>query len=83
MDNNTQEPTVPEITLDALSWLDPKQLEKFYGFSIQRQTKLRKEKILPYSKIGNYIRYQKTAIESFLLSHNMAPPLPIFKCFLW
>ncbi len=61
-----------EPTLDQLTWLDPKQLLKWYGFSIQRQTQLRKAKVLPYSKMGNYIRYNKQEIEAFLLSNKVA-----------
>ncbi len=57
------------LTLSELSWMDPKQLFKFYGISVERQNKLRSKKLIPYSKFGNYIRYEKAQIEKWLRSH--------------
>lgn len=47
-------------------WLDPSGLENAYGFSKSRQARLRMEKKIPYSKIGNYIRYNRNTIDQWL-----------------
>ena len=47
-------------------WFDPKGLEREYGFSISNQGTLRSKGILPHSKRGNYIRYKKSDIDTWL-----------------
>lgn len=47
-------------------WLTPLELEEDYGFSKSRQARLRMENKIPYSKIGSYIRYSRTAINQWL-----------------
>ncbi len=61
--------TEPTPTLDELTWLDSKQLERFYGIKTGNQKHLRKAKLIPFAKVGHYIRYKKTDIESWLDSH--------------
>jgi len=48
------------------TWLTPKQLETEYSFSISRQSRLRMERRIPFSKVGSYIRYNKEAINQWL-----------------
>ena len=62
METNQATTTTNGATLGELTYLDPKQLEKFYGISVNRQKRLRVEKKLPYSKFGAYIRYSKEKI---------------------
>lgn len=47
-------------------WLTPIQLEDEYFFSRSRQSRLRVEKKIPFSKIGSYIRYNREAINQWL-----------------
>ena len=48
------------------NWLTPVELEKEFCFSKSRQARLRMEHKIPYSKIGNYIRYNRTDINDWL-----------------
>ncbi len=61
-----------EPTLDQLTWLDPKQLERFYGMKNTHQKHLRKQNRIPYSKVGSYIRYKKSEIEAWLDAGKVA-----------
>lgn len=54
------------MTKTQTPWLTPTQLELEYAFSKSRQARLRVEKKIPYSKIGNYIRYSREAINQWL-----------------
>jgi hypothetical protein len=52
-------------------WMDPKQLETEYGFSVNRQARLRAEKIIPFHKIGSYIRYDRHEIDRWIEEHRV------------
>ena len=52
--------------LQQKDWLTPIELETEYSFSKSRQARLRMESKIPYSKIGNYIRYSRVAINNWL-----------------
>ncbi len=52
-------------------WLDPKSLEKEYGFSVNRQARLRADKIIPYHKVGSYIRYARKDIDQWISIHKV------------
>jgi len=54
------------ITTENKAWLTPIELEAEYSFSKSRQARLRMESKIPYSKIGNYIRYSRVAINNWL-----------------
>ena len=54
------------------SWLTPMELETEYGFSKSRQARLRMERKIPFSKIGNYIRYSREAINHWLENARVA-----------
>jgi len=54
------------------SWLTPIDLETEYGFSKSRQARLRMERKIPFSKIGNYIRYSREAINQWLENARVA-----------
>jgi len=47
-------------------WLTPNALEKEYAFCISNQSKLRMAKKIPFSKVGNYIRYDRLEIDKWL-----------------
>ena len=52
-------------------WLSPAQLEAEYGFSVNRQARLRADKIIPYHKIGNYVRYDRSEIDRWIAEHKV------------
>lgn len=48
-------------------WLNPLDVEKEYSISKSTLAKWRmKNKNLPYSKVGKYIKYKRSDIETFL-----------------
>jgi len=51
---------------NTTEWYTPQGLQENYGFSKSRQARLRMERKIPYSKIGNYIRYSREAINQWL-----------------
>ena len=58
-------------TKDEVTWLDPKELFRIYGFSISRQAALRAEKEIPFHRVGKYIRYKKQDIDAWLEAHKV------------
>ena len=60
-----------EKMIDEQKWFDPKSLEAKRGFSRSRQATLRSEGKIPYYRIGRYIRYLKTEIDEWILSHKV------------
>ncbi len=51
MDNNVKK-----------EWLTPLDLEEEFGIKISTQNKMRMAKKLPYSKVGKFVRYNRTKI---------------------
>jgi len=47
-------------------WLTMKELEEEYGFSIIKQHRLRRLKLIPFSKVGKNIRYDRALIDQWL-----------------
>ncbi len=50
-------------------WLNPSELQEEYGFSVSSQAKMRmssNSSKLPFSKIGNFIRYDRYKIDEWL-----------------
>ena len=47
-------------------WLTPRELEQEFNFSQSTQAKHRMERKIPFSKIGKYIRYNRTKINKWL-----------------
>lgn len=60
MSNPTQTTTAQK------QWLTTQELFEEYGFTVSAQNKMRMSKRIPYSKIGGYVRYSRTAIDSWL-----------------
>lgn len=50
-------------------WLNPKELADEYGFTESNQGKLRMKKVIPYSKMGSYIRYDRLEIDKWIESN--------------
>ena len=55
-------------------WLSPDDLNEEYGFSKSSQSKMRMESHssnIPFSKVGNYIRYDRVAVDRWLEEHQV------------
>lgn len=52
-------------------WLTPTDLYKEFDISISTQKNHRKNKILPYSKLGNKIFYSREKIYNALENHSI------------
>jgi len=52
-------------------WLSTKELEEEFGFSIPTQDRMRRERTVPYSKVGRNIRYSRTKINAWLEDHEI------------
>jgi len=47
-------------------WLNPKELHEEFGISITKQNRYRREKKIPFTKLGNATLYKRVQIESWL-----------------
>lgn len=54
------------------TWLTIEQMIQEYGISKRNQERLRQEKLIPYSKIGRLVRYNRIDIDQWLMSHKVA-----------
>ena len=55
-------------------WLSPDDLALEYGFSKSTQAKMRmasNSSTIPFSKIGKFIRYDRVAIDTWLMNHQV------------
>ncbi len=53
-------------------WLNPREVSKEFGFSTSTLAKWRMNNLnIPYHKIGKYIRYKRSDIESFIEDHKI------------
>ena len=68
LDKNKQNELKEQITQPIQNeWLNPNDMKIEYKFSISTLAKWRMKNInLPYSKIGKYIKYKRSDVETFL-----------------
>jgi len=52
-------------------WLNTQDFAEEFKIQISTQAKLRKQKILPYSKIGGFIFYDRILIDRQFEKHNV------------
>lgn len=52
-------------------WLTPENLEEEFGIKKNTQTHWRKEKKIPYSKLGGFIFYNRRNLYEWLESHTI------------
>lgn len=64
-------PNIIETPLNQKRWLNPKELAVEFGFSESNQAKLRMKRLIPFSKAGHYIRYDRHLINSWLESNKV------------
>ena len=50
-------------------WLNPVEFAEEFGFSIPTQDRMRRERKVPYTKVGRNIRYSRTKINEWLEAH--------------
>ena len=43
-------------------WISPQEFQEQYGIKKSTQNKMRAAKTLPYSKVGNFVRYSRTKV---------------------
>ena len=62
--------TLPQVTslqdLKAKEFLSPEEVERLYGFKKSTQAKWRMQGLIPYRKIGRFIRYNHTELKEWL-----------------
>lgn len=51
----------------AKRWLTPDDLESEYGIGKVRQASLRSQRMIPFSKRGRYVRYDRADIDQWFL----------------
>ena len=65
MEDKTTSQTTPK------RWMNPKELADEYGFTESNQGKLRMRRAIPFSKMGNYIRYDRHEIDKWIESNRV------------
>ena len=50
-------------------WLSPVDMEEEFGISKSAQAKMRMQRMIPFSKVGNFIRYDRNEIDKWLERH--------------
>ncbi len=53
-------------------FMTPKQLEEEYSFSVNNQAQMRMKKKIPFIKIGGYVKYDREAIDQWLVNNAVA-----------
>lgn len=57
-------------TITNTDWLNVQQLKEEFGMAPSTQAKYRKEKKIPYSKIGGFVYYSRKKINEWLERHT-------------
>lgn len=52
-------------------WLTIKDFEEEFGVASSTQAKMRRDKVLPYSKLGGFVFYDRNAIDKVLENHTI------------
>lgn len=52
-------------------WLNPEGLEEELVITTSTQAKMRMKKMIPYSKVGKFIRYDRLKINEWLEKHDI------------
>jgi excisionase family DNA binding protein len=53
-------------------WLTIEDMIREYAISKRNQERLRQEKLIPYSKVGRLVRYNRHEIDQWLMNHKVA-----------
>lgn len=52
-------------------FLTPDELLDEYGFGKKWQDKMRSKKLIPYKKLGGYVRYDRLEIDAWIEKHSV------------
>ena len=52
-------------------WINPIELNEEFGITITTQNRLRRERKLPFSRIGRQIRYSRERINKWFEEHQV------------
>ncbi|MDD5051552.1 MAG: helix-turn-helix domain-containing protein [Sulfuricurvum sp.] len=52
-------------------WLSPDDLIELYNFKKKWQDKMRSKKLIPYKKLGGYVRYDRLEIDAWIERHSV------------
>ena len=52
-------------------WLSPKELASEFGLGLSTQAKLRMNNKIPYSRVGNWIRYDRIEIDKWIENNKI------------
>ena len=61
----------PKTPTTLKRWLTPKELFDEFGFGLSNQAKLRMKQLIPFSKVGRYIRYDRLEIDKWLENNKV------------
>ena len=59
------------MSTQTKEWLNPQEFKDEFGFSIPTQDRMRRERNVPYTKVGRNIRYSRTKINEWLENHEV------------
>ena len=66
------EPLPPSSQDDKKQWFSRKEVAKYLGISVQTLCQWAwKGKGIPYTKVGNMVRYKREDVKQFLLKNNI------------
>lgn len=52
-------------------WIRPKEFEEEFGVTMETQSKWRRDKKIPFSKIGGFVFYDRNLIDKWIESHSV------------
>ncbi|RXJ77356.1 helix-turn-helix domain-containing protein [Arcobacter sp. KX21116] len=59
-------------------WMSPKNFELKYQIKQSTQAKMRMKKLIPFSKIGKFIRYDQIEIDKWFENHKVVEIRDLF-----
>lgn len=56
--------------MNSNKFLNTKELAAEYGIALSTQAKYRKNRVIPFIKLGGFVRYSREKIDQWLESHS-------------
>ncbi len=66
-----QEARTHLLTKGKKEWLTPNDLFEEFEFSKSSQAKMRMKRIIPFVKVGGFVRYSRTELEIWMRSNRV------------
>ncbi len=54
-----------------IEWLKPKDFEQIFGITRSTQAKMRMKRLIPFSKFGKFIYYNRAEIDKLFQNHKI------------